>query len=192
MYDAIDFSGLLGMVGFSDTLLNNHFTLYQGYIKNANTLLEKLSAGEMGSPDYNEMKRRFGWEFNGMRLHEYYFGNLNKEKKTLGDDSPFYKKMIADFGSTDGAQKNFLQTAGMRGIGWVVMYYDKKADQLFNVWIDDHATNHLAGCTPLLVMDMWEHAFMTDYGLKKPDYMEAFMSNVDWEEVEKRYEMVSQ
>ncbi len=69
------------------------------------------------------------------------------------------------------------------------MYYDKKADKLFNVWIDDHATNHLTGCTPLLVMDMWEHAFMTDFGLKKPDYMEAFLTNVDWEAVEKRYEM---
>jgi len=188
MYDAMDFSHLLGMEGFSDTLLNNHFTLYKGYVANTNTLIEKLDAGEMGSPDYNEMKRRFGWEFNGMRLHELYFGNLSKDKKNLGDDSPLYKKMVESFGSADG-QKNFTQTAGMRGIGWVVMYYDKKADKLFNVWIDDHATNHLTGCTPLLVMDMWEHAFMTDFGLKKPDYMEAFLTNVDWEAVEKRYEM---
>ncbi|MFH0837937.1 MAG: Fe-Mn family superoxide dismutase [Patescibacteria group bacterium] len=188
MYDATDFSHLLSMEGFSNALLNNHFTLYQGYVKNTNMLLENLSSGEVGTPEYNEMKRRFGWEWNGMRLHELYFGNLSKENKKSGNDSPLCKKMTDDFGSIENARKNFTQTAGMRGIGWVVMYYDKKADQLYNVWIDDHATNHLTGCAPLLVMDMWEHAFMIDYGLKKPDYMTAFIKNVDWEEVGKRYE----
>jgi superoxide dismutase, Fe-Mn family len=188
MYDVVDFSRLLGMEGFSDALLNNHFTLYQGYVKNTNLLLEKLAGEQSATPELAEMKRRFGWEFNGMRLHELYFGNLTKDKKKLASDSPLYKKMAGNFGSADNCQKNFYQTAGLRGVGWVVMYYDKKADQLINVWVSDHAENHLTGCTPLLVMDMWEHAFMLDYGLKKPDYMSAFDKNIDWEEVERRYD----
>lgn len=187
MYEAMDFSRLLGMEGFSDTLLNNHFTLYQGYVKNTNLLMEKLGGEQSATPELAEMKRRFGWEFNGMRLHELYFGNMTKDKKKLGDDSPLFKKMAADFGAGDKPVKNFTQTAGLRGVGWVVMYYDKKADRLVNVWVSDHAENHLTGCAPLLVMDMWEHAFMLDYGLKKPDYVEAFMKNIDWEEVEKRF-----
>lgn len=188
MYDVMDFSHLLGMEGFSDTLLNNHFTLYQGYVKNTNLLLEKLSGEQSTTPELAEMKRRFGWEFNGMRLHELYFGNLTKDKKKLENGSPLYKKMAENFGSADSCQKNFYQSAGLRGIGWVIMYYDKKADKIYNVWVTEHAENHLAGCTPLLVMDMWEHAFMTDYGLKKPDYMATFDKNIDWEEVEKRYQ----
>jgi len=185
MYDVIDFSHLQGMEGFSDTLLNNHFTLYQGYVKNTNTLLEKLAGEQSATPELAEMKRRFGWEFNGMRLHELYFGNMTKEKKKLDNDSALAKKMTKDFGADP--MKNFTQTAGLRGVGWVVMYYDKKADQLINVWVSDHNENHLTGCTPLLVMDMWEHAFMVDYGLKKPDYIAAFVKNIDWEELEKRY-----
>lgn len=185
MYDVVDFSHLLGMEGFSDTLLNNHFTLYQGYVKNTNLLLEKLSGEQSATPELAEMKRRFGWEFNGMRLHELYFGNLTKGKKKLDSVSVLAKKMAKDFGADP--MKNFLQTAGLRGVGWVVMYYDRKADRLFNVWIGDHNENHLTGCAPLLVMDMWEHAFMLDYGLKKPDYMAAFDKNIDWEEVERRY-----
>ncbi|HYE60124.1 MAG TPA: superoxide dismutase [Candidatus Kapabacteria bacterium] len=187
-YEAQDFSHLLGMQGFSDTLLNNHFTLYQGYVKNTNTLMEKLKTAEAGTPEYNELSRRFGWEWNGMRLHELYFGNMTKDKKDMGKESSLYKKMVEDFGSGEQCEKNFKATAGLRGIGWVVMYYDKKADRLFNVWIDDHATNHLTGAKPILIMDMWEHAFMIDYGLKKPEYMDAFINSVNWEEADRRFE----
>ncbi len=189
MYKAMDFSHLLGTPGFSDTLLSNHFTLYNGYVNNSNLLLEKLKEAQSGTPELNEMKRRFGWEFNGMRLHELYFGNMSKEEKKLDSGSMLGKKMAESFGSGEKSKKNFTESASLRGIGWTVMYYDKQADRLMNVWIDDHATNHLAGCAPILVMDMWEHAFISDYGLKKPDYMEAFMKSVDWEQAEKRLEM---
>lgn len=187
-YTPLDFSHLLGTPGFSDTLLNNHFTLYQAYVKNTNSILEKLKTAEAGTPEYNELSRRLGWEWNGMRLHELYFGNMSKDKKDMGKESPLYKKMTDSFGSGENCEKNFRETAGLRGIGWVIMYYDKNADCLFNVWIDDHATNHLSGATPILIMDMWEHAFMIDYGLKKPDYMEAFIKSVDWEVAEGRFE----
>jgi superoxide dismutase, Fe-Mn family len=186
-YKAMDFSKLIGMDGFSDTLLNNHFTLYQGYVKNVNTLMEKLKTAEAGKPEFNEMTRRFGWEFNGMRLHELYFGNMSKDKHEPDAGSPLLKKMIGDFGSGETCKDNFVNIASLRGIGWAVTYYDQTADQIFNIWVDDHATNHLAGCIPLIVMDMWEHAFMIDYGLKKGDYINAFLKNIDWEVAEKRY-----
>lgn len=191
MYEAKDFSHLLGTPGFSDALLSTHFTLYQGYVKNTNAVLEKRNQYEAGTPEYNELTRRFGWEFNGMRLHELYFGNMSKEKKSLAEDAPLMKKMVESFGSGDACHNQFSQTASLRGIGWVVMYYDKKADRIFHVWIDDHGTNHLSGCTPLIVMDMWEHAFIAEYGLKKKDYMDAFVAAIDWEEVEKRFAQAS-
>ncbi|MEK7532180.1 MAG: Fe-Mn family superoxide dismutase [Patescibacteria group bacterium] len=186
MYIPKDFSSLIGTPGFSDTLLNNHFTLYQGYVKNVNTLLEKLGAAEAGTPEYSELKRRFGWEWNGMRLHELYFGNMNKTASALAPESSLYKKMTASFGSGENCEKDFRNVATLRGIGWVVMYYDTVADRLFNIWVSDHAENHLAGATPLLVMDMWEHAFMIDYGLKKADYIDAFIKAIDWNTVAAR------
>jgi Fe-Mn family superoxide dismutase len=74
----------------------------------------------------------------------------------------------------------------MRGIGWVILAHDKSTGKLFNVWINEHDTGHLAGATPLLVMDVFEHAYMVDYGLKKADYITAFMSSIDWHNVEER------
>lgn len=185
-YSPKNFSSLLGMPGFSDSLLKNHFTLYEGYVKNTNAILEKLFTLQTGTPEFNELSRRFGWEFNGMRLHELYFGNMSKDKKTMGQETALYKKIIESFNSADKYQENFKITGTLRGVGWVVMYYDKKFDCLFNVWIDDHATNHLISCKPILVMDMWEHAFMIDYGLKKTDYIDAFVANIDWNEAESR------
>jgi Fe-Mn family superoxide dismutase len=74
----------------------------------------------------------------------------------------------------------------MRGIGWVVLYLDPAADRLFNVWINEHDVAHLAGCRPVLIMDVFEHAYMTDYQLKRADYIEAFITNVNWATAESR------
>jgi Fe-Mn family superoxide dismutase len=188
-YEAQDFSKLKGMKGFSDKLLDLHFTLYQGYVKNANLLLEQLSQmaaqGQTGTPAYAELKRRFGWEWNGMRLHELYFGNLGG-KDPLKKDSKLMQKIEANFGSFDQWAADFKATGGMRGIGWVVLYEDPKTSRLMNAWINEHDVGHLAGGTPLLVMDVFEHAFMPDYGLKKGDYINAFFDNIDWTAVEAR------
>lgn len=186
MYEPKDFSSLLGMPGFNDTLLDNHFMLYQGYVKNVNALLEKLQTAQVGTPEYSELKRRFGWEWNGMRLHELYFGNMGKTATPLATESPLYQKITASFGSGENCEKDFRNVAALRGIGWVVMYYDRASDHLFNVWVSDHAENHLAGAIPLLVMDMWEHAYTLDYGLKKTDYVDAFVKAIDWKVVEER------
>ncbi len=190
-YEGKDYSRLLGTEGFSDQLLNTHFTLYKGYVTNTNTLTEQLAAihkeGKSRTPIYAELKRRFGWEFNGMRLHEYYFSNMVKGGAAVDAGSHLHKKIVEDFGSYKNWEDDFKSTGVMRGIGWVTLYYDTFGGHLFNSWIDEHATGHLSGASPILIMDVFEHAFITDYGLKRADYIEAFFKAIDWNVAAKRF-----
>ena len=191
MYEQKDFKSLLGIKGLSDTMLNNHFSLYAGYVANFNKLNDILVAmekdGKYGTPEYAELNRRFGWEFNGMRLHELYFENLTKNFKLVDTKSIFYKGLIKEFGSFEFWEKDFRSMGAMRGIGWVILYYDKNAGRLFNVWVNEHDIGHLAGAVPLLVMDVFEHAYMTDYGIKRADYIDVFIKSIDWEVVKGRF-----
>ena len=188
-YTAKDYSSLIGMEGFSETLLNNHFTLYQGYVTNTNKLLDSLEAmlkeDKVGAPEYAELKRRLGFEFNGMRLHEYYFENLGG-KAALDKSAKLGNKLAEEFGSYEDWEKDFRATATMRGIGWTILYQDNITGRLLNQWINEHETGHPAGCTPILVLDVFEHAFMIDYGLKRADYIEAFFKNLNWSAAEAR------
>jgi len=188
-YTARDYGDLVGMEGFSKTLLRNHFTLYQGYVTNTNKLLDSLAAmlkeGKVGTPEYAELKRRLGFEFNGMRLHEYYFENLGG-KGAIDKSGRLGKKLAEDFGGYEDWERDFKGTAAMRGIGWTILYQDNIAGRLINQWINEHETGHLAGGTPILVLDVFEHAFMIDYGLKRADYIEAFFKNVNWDKVDSR------
>ena len=188
-YTAKDYSSLIGMEGFSETLLNNHFTLYQGYVTNTNKLLDTLAAmlkdDKVGTPEYAELKRRLGFEFNGMRLHEYYFENLGG-KGALDKSGKLGKKLAEEFGGYENWEKDFRATAAIRGIGWTILYQDNPTGRLTNQWINEHETGHLAGCTPILVLDIFEHAFMIDYGLKRADYITAFFNNINWSAAEAR------
>lgn len=186
-YTAQNFEKLLGLTGFSNQLLQNHFKLYQGYVTNTNKLIELLAKAEPGTPEFAELTRRFGWEFNGMRLHELYFGNMVKEKTELKPSSPLFKQMVKDFGSGEHCEKLFTGTGAMRGIGWVVMCYDPVAKKLFHVWVNEHDVGHLVGTIPLLIMDVFEHAFMIDYGLNRAEYIKAFINAIDWHVVEERF-----
>lgn len=183
-YEAKNFEHLLGTKGLSDQLLKNHFTLYQGYVTNTNKLADTLNAmlkeGKAGTPEYSELKRRFGWEWNGMRLHEYYFGNMTKGGKPIDKNTNLYKKIVEDFGSYENWEKDFRGAGSMRGIGWTMLYYDKMDGRLFNTWINEHDVGHLCGTSPLLIMDVFEHAFMLDYGVKKAGYIDAFFNAIDW------------
>ena len=188
-YTAKDYSQLIGMEGFSDTLLNNHFTLYQGYVTNTNKLIDTLATmlkeGKTATPEYAELKRRFGFEFNGMRLHEYYFDNLGG-KGAIDKSGALAKKLSAAYGSYEAWEQDFRATGTMRGIGWVILYQDNITGGLCNQWINEHEVGHLAGCRPVLVMDVFEHAFMLDYGLKRADYIGAFFKNINWKAAEER------
>jgi Fe-Mn family superoxide dismutase len=171
--------------------LNNHFTLYKGYVTNTNKVAEELDAllkeGKTGTPQYAELSRRFGWEFNGMRLHEYYFGNMIKGGSHLDKGSELFTKIAQEFGSYENWEKDFRATGAMRGIGWTVLYHDPTGNRLFNVWVNEHDVGHLSGAHPLLIMDVFEHAFITDYGLKRADYIEAFFKAISWKAVADRF-----
>ncbi len=188
-YAPKDYSQLIGMEGFSETLLKNHFTLYQGYVTNTNKVLDTLDQmakdGKTATPEFAELKRRLGWEFNGMRLHEYYFENLGG-KGGISKGGKASNAIAASFGSVEAWEKDFRATGAMRGIGWVVLYQDTSSNRLINFWINEHDTSHPAGCNPLLIMDVFEHAFMLDYGLKRADYIEAFFKNISWSAVDAR------
>ena len=191
IYEAKNFDHLLGTPGFSDQLLKNHFALYQGYVKNVQVIGEELAAlrqaGKTGGPSFAELRRRFGWEYNGVRLHEYYFENLAKTGGTLAPDSPLAGKIAECYGSHQVWEQDFRALGAMRGIGWVILYSDPVWNNLVNVWVNEHDVGHLAGCVPLLVLDVFEHAYTLDYGLKKADYIEAFMKAVDWGVVASRF-----
>ena len=193
-YQPKNFEYLIGINGLSEQLLRDHFTLYNGYVTNFNKLNDFLVMMEkdskFGTPEYAELNRRFGWEFNGMRLHEYYFGNLTREFKELDKNSALMPAIEKEFGSYEMWEKDFKAMAAMRGIGWIILYHDKQADRLFNVWINEHDVGHFAGAIPLLVMDVFEHAYIRDYGIKRADYIEVFIKNIDWNVADKRFKNI--
>lgn len=196
VYSAKNFEGLLGNVpGLNDDLLKMHFKLYQGYVTNSNSLLQKIAAlnakGDNRSPEFAGLKHMLGWEFDGMLLHEYYFENLGKTA-SLSDDSPLMAKMKSNFGSYDNWKADFVATGLMRGIGWVIAYIEPKEGRLINVWINEHDLGHLAGGKPLLVMDVFEHAYITQFGLERSKYVDVFFDNINWDTVNKRYDGVLQ
>lgn len=186
---------LSGLKGISDQTLEMHFKLYEGYVKETNNLSEKIAeflkdgkVDQEEMPLYSELKRRLGFEFNGMVLHEYYFENL---KKGGGDEpersSSFYKAAAASFGSYEIWKADFVGVGKMRGVGWAMCYENPTNGRLSNHWISLHQTGEVAGFNPVLVMDVWEHAFLLDYKpADRPKYIEAFFSNMNWSAVEAR------
>lgn len=190
VYKQKDFSHLKGLAGISDKEVQVHLGLYGGYVANTNKLNELLAEmtrkGESGTPKWAELNRRAGWEYNGMRLHEFYFGNLYPKGKGQ-PGAKLTAGLEKTFGSFEAWKQDFFACATMRGIGWVILYYDPQAGTYSNHWITEHDIGHPAGFKPVLVLDMWEHAFMVDYvPADKKKYIDAFFGNVDWDEVESR------
>ncbi len=176
-----------GLKGISAEQIEQHWHLYEAYVKNTNELLEELGEAKPGSRHWAELKRRLGFEFNGMVLHEYYFGNL-APGADLSPGSPLAGGLVEAWGDIRAWREDFAKTAEMRGIGWAMLYYDPPARRLFNWWVSDHEVNHPAGLRPILVLDVFEHAWMVDYGAgEKARYVEAFLENVNWEIVERRF-----
>ncbi len=191
-YKEQDFTHLKNLTGISDKTLEIHLALYAGYVKNTNILNEKIieltEQGKAGQPEYAELKRRYGFEYNGMRLHEYYFGNMKSGGASdLKDSSEIGKKIGEVYSSLEVWKNDFSKVGAMRGVGWAVLFQDPMTKTLSNHWITLHEEGNVAGFVPILVMDVWEHAWLLDYKpVDRPKYIESFFANVDWEAVEKR------
>lgn len=186
---------LSGLVGISDQTLDMHFKLYEGYVAQTNHLTAQLRELSKGGPidqdkmaAYSELSRRLGFEYNGMVLHEYYFDNLTKDGSIEpSPNSTFVKAVQASHDSYEAWKVDFVTIGKMRGVGWVVCYQNPVTGRLSNHWITLHEEGNIAGFTPVLVMDVWEHAFLLDYKpAERPKYIDAFMANVDWQTVESR------
>jgi Fe-Mn family superoxide dismutase len=186
---------LSGLKGISDQTLEMHFKLYEGYVKETNNLTERITefikdgnVDQEEMPAYSELTRRLGFEYNGMVLHEYYFDNL--QSGGTGDPtktSQFVKAAEATFGSYDIWKADFVGIGKMRGVGWAICNQNPANGRISNHWITLHETGNVAGFNPILVMDVWEHAFLLDYKpAERPKYIEAFFSNINWNAVEDR------
>jgi superoxide dismutase, Fe-Mn family len=193
-YKEQSFDHLRGLDGISDDQIAEHLKLYSGYVKQVNTLNQDLSEllakGKASGKDpaFAELTRRLGFEYNGMILHEYYFSNLRKGgEPTPASSSGIAQALGEAFGSLDTWKTDFQAMGDMRGIGWVILFQDPATDRLTNHWVTLHQDGVPAGFKPLLVMDVWEHAFLLDYKpADRPKYIEAFLGNIDWDTVESR------
>jgi superoxide dismutase, Fe-Mn family len=172
--------------------IEGHLKLYTGYVSQVNLVLAKIE--ELSNdPESNigllsGLQRRFSFEYNGMRNHEIYFDSLSGGVKTLSEDSNFKKAIISEWGSFEKWFELFKSIATIRGIGWAMLYFDKKENRLLNAWVDEQHLGLLQNCIPILALDMWEHAFISDYPpAEKKKYIEAFFENLNWGVIEDNF-----
>ena len=185
-YTAKDYSHLIPeMPKLDQGLLDIHFKLYQGYVAQVNQLGQMLQEESEKSFTYQAIKRRYGWEYDGMVLHELYFDNLGGDGK-LSQTSPLYQKIVAQFGSYENWVKDFKATSLVRGVGWVVLYSNPKTGKLYNAWITEHDTGPLFCDIPLLVVDLWEHAYLSQFKLDRPSYINVIFNYINWAVVSAR------
>jgi Fe-Mn family superoxide dismutase len=180
------------LTGISKTNIEEHLKLYAGYVKHANLILEKISSLSENIADngflITELQRRFSFEFNGIRNHEIFFSALSDSAQPITVESSLYQKICAEWGSFEKWLELFKQIAKTRGIGWAVLYYDKQSDRLLNGWIDEQHLGQLNSAVPVLMIDMWEHSFVSDYQPSgKGKYIEDFFVNLNWFKIEDNY-----
>ncbi|USN89212.1 MAG: superoxide dismutase [Candidatus Nomurabacteria bacterium] len=176
--------------GISEDTINNHLGLYQGYVKHVNLIQDKIAAYS-NDPENNafaiaEMQRRLGFEFGGMRNHEYYFAQFEEGAKPLPEGS-LKHKLEEQWGSVDNWLARFKEIAKTRGVGWTMLYHDPHTDQLVQTWVDEQHMGQLADLDIILALDMWEHSYMRDYvSGDKGKYIDAFFKNLNWEVISGR------
>jgi superoxide dismutase, Fe-Mn family len=181
--------------GISAQTIEEHLKLYSGYVKHANLIIEKIAemsadpaSAEKNAYAINEMQRRFGFEFDGMRNHEYYFRHLEGGSQALADGSSLKAAIAEEWGSFEAWLARFKAIAMTRGIGWAILYYDPTTKRLVNSWVDEQHFGHLTGLSPILALDMWEHSFVADYKPSgKKNYVEDFLANLNWSTVESNF-----
>lgn len=177
--------------GISVKNIEEHMKLYAGYVKNANLVLEKVAElkkdAEKNAYLLGEVNRRFGFEYNGMRNHEVYFSSFEGGPKSLSD-GPLMNMIIETWGSYEAWLAEFKSIALTRGIGWAMLYHDRKENRLLNAWVDEQHLGQLQDCTLVLALDMWEHSYVADYQPSgKKQYTEDFFANLNWERVKENF-----
>jgi len=182
--------------GISKKSLEEHLKLYAGYVKHTNLILDHINELAKDSEKYayelGELQRRFGFEFDGMRNHEYYFRSFEGGPTPLDPKSPLEKAIAGEWGSFDTWLSRFKAIATTRGIGWAILYFDPMTQRLLNAWIDEQHLGHLTGLSPILALDMWEHSFVYDYQPSgKKQYIEDFFENLNWKVIEKNYSIAN-
>ncbi len=176
--------------GISAKNIEEHLKLYAGYVKNTNGIIEKIAELDSEKDAYiaGELFRRFSFEYNGMRNHEVYFSSLSGGAKTLNTAGVLGKALIEEAGSIEILIKKFTDLALTRGIGWAVVWYDKKDKRFLTSWVDEQHLGQLNGCEMILAIDMWEHAYVYDYQPSgKKQYIEDFFANLNWEVIEENF-----
>jgi superoxide dismutase, Fe-Mn family len=190
-YQAKTFA-LPALTGISQKQVEVHLALYQGYVKHANLIKDKIRALKEADAEGNayiiaELRRRFAFEFDGMRMHELYFTQFEGGPKTPNTNSSLATAATKKYGSWDGFMAHVREVAGSRGIGWVSVYHDPVHDELHTVYVGDHELGQLSGLPIVLALDLWEHAFMVDYvPADKKKYIDAFFDNLNWSVIEGR------
>lgn len=173
--------------GISKEQLDVHMTLYQGYVTNFNGLMqdrENYLKNPADSRAFSDLTRRIAFEYDGIRLHELYFNNL---KSGAEAGAKFQNAAISSFGSFEEWKADFSKVLTIRGIGWGIVFFDKENNQLINTFVADHEIGHLATLNPVLVIDLWEHAFSVDFKpTEKAKYLEVIWKNIGWDAVEER------
>lgn len=193
-FEEIKFN-LSALKGISAKNVEEHLKLYGGYVKNSNLILENIEEmskdTEKNTYAISELQRRFGFEFCGMRNHEYYFHSLESGAKSLDYKSTLKKAIEDTWGSFDNWLVRFKAIALTRGIGWAVLFYDPQTKSLLNAWVDEHHLGNLSGLSFIMGIDMWEHSFMIDYlPSQKKEYISAFFENVNWSVAEESFKNV--
>lgn len=178
--------------GISAKNIEEHLKLYAGYVKNANLIISKIEEykkdKEKNAYAISELERRFSFEFNGMRNHEYYFKSLENGAKPLPADSQLKTELEKNGLSFEDWLVDFKTLAMTRGIGWAVLSYDKQTGQLIHTWVDEQHLGQLNGLEWVLCIDMWEHAYLFDYiPADKKKYIDAFFENLNWEVIEENF-----
>src|SRR3989344_7842375 len=178
--------------GITKKNIEEHLKLYAGYVKHTNLILEKIEEykkdAEKNAYALGEIQRRFSFEFNGMRNHEYYFKSLEGESKVLTITSPLKKAIESHFGTWSLWLAMFKSIALTRGIGWAILYFDPIAQNLVHAWVDEQHLGQLNGCHIVLAIDMWEHSYVADYQPSgKQQYVEDFFTNLNWTTIEENY-----
>lgn len=168
--------------GLTLKMLEEHFKLYQGYVKKSNEIQKKIDEADKSEANavfsyIGELKRQETFAVNGMKLHEVYFGHLGGDGQPKGE---LVKMIEKDFGSLDVWKEDMVAT-GISARGWAILAFDFKDNCLHNYGSDAHNVGAVWGAIPLIALDVYEHAYFMDYGVNRKDYINSFFKNLDWD-----------